>query len=100
MQSISALHETKFGEVSAFLPFPVPAHSKAIFSTVGETGHGDRPKHAGGINAGSVKHHTFSGADLDSFPGNPSLHLISAAGAEQGGSEASLVQWPLSSSLQ
>lgn len=38
-----------------------------------------------------MKHHTFSRADLDSFPGNPSLHLISAAGEEQGGSEANLV---------
>jgi len=74
-------------EACAFLPVQHPACSKATFSAAGETGHGDRPKRVDGINVGSVKHYTFSKADLDNFPGETSSHLISAARAEQGGSE-------------
>lgn len=74
-------------ETCACLPVQVPVCSKAIFSAAGEAGHGDRPKRADDVNVGSVKHYTFSRADLDNFPGETSLHLISAARAEQGGSE-------------
>lgn len=83
-------------EAHAFLPVQVLVCSKAIFSAAGEAGHRDRPKSAEDINAGSVKHYTFSRADLDNFPGETSLHLISAARAEQGGSERPI--WRSSSS--
>lgn len=38
---------THFGQICetcAFLPVQVPVCSKAVFSTAGEAGHGDRPK--------------------------------------------------------
>lgn len=80
----------------AFLPIQVPVCSKAIFSVAGETGHGNRPKCADDINVGSVKHYTFLRADLDNFPGETSLHLISDARAEQGATERPV--WHSSSS--
>lgn len=80
-------HMSQICEAYAFLPVQVPVCSKVIFSAAGETGHGDRPKCADDIKVGNVKHYTFLRADLDNFPGETSLHLISAARAEQGGSE-------------
>lgn len=65
---------------------PYPSVFKAIFCTAGGMGHGTE-RSMGMLTWAVWSNCTIRRADLGSAPGETSLHLISAARAERGGSE-------------